>query len=384
MSKAPVQQIQAFAAGVYTKQLNYKAFSPVTINGHWGWDDRELTKLAEKAAIAVGQLDAYAHQIPNIDHFIRMYVVKEATVSSRIEGTQTNMEEAILEVENIQPERRDDWLEVNNYIQALNQCIDMLPQLPLSSRLFKQAHRTLLQGARGEHKQPGAFRRSQNWIGGSSLSVATFIPPVWQEVDPLMGDLENFLHNDDTGLTDLMKIAVAHYQFETIHPFLDGNGRIGRLMITLYLVEKGIISQPVLYLSDFFEKNRSLYYDKLTLVRTQNDLLAWVKFFLTGVIETCKSSIETLKGILALKKECEEKRIYTLGKKVNVAKLLLDYLFQQPVLDADMIASRLGISRVSAYKLVEDFTRLGILREMTGAKRNRMYMFEEYFTLFKQ
>lgn len=384
MSKAPVQQIQAFAAGVYTKQLNYKAFSPVTINGHWGWDDRELTKLAEKAAIAMGQLDAYAHQIPNIDHFIRMYVVKEATVSSRIEGTQTNMEEAILEVEHIQPERRDDWLEVNNYIQALNQCIDMLPQLPLSSRLFKQAHRTMLQGARGEHKQPGAFRRSQNWIGGSSLSVASFIPPVWQEVDPLMGDLENFLHNDDTGLTDLMKIAVAHYQFETIHPYLDGNGRIGRLMITLYLVEKGIISQPVLYLSDFFEKNRSLYYDKLTLVRTQNDLLAWVKFFLTGVIETCKSSIETLKGILALKRECEEKRIYTLGKKVNVAKSLLDYLFQQPVLDADMIAGRLGISRVSAYKLVEDFTRLGILREMTGAKRNRMYMFEEYFTLFKQ
>lgn len=384
MSKAPVQQIQAFAAGVYTKQLNYKAFSPTAINGHWGWDDRELTKLAEKAAIAMGQLDAYANQIPNIDHFIRMYVVKEATVSSRIEGTQTNIEEAILEVEHIQPERRDDWLEVNNYIQALNQCIDMLPQLPLSSRLFKQAHRTLLQGARGEHKQPGAFRRSQHWIGGSSLSVASFIPPVWQEVDPLMGDLENFLHNDDTGLTDLMKIAVAHYQFETIHPFLDGNGRIGRLMITLYLVEKDIISQPVLYLSDFFEKNRSLYYDKLTLVRTQNDLLAWVKFFLTGVIETCKSSIETLKGILALKKECEEKRIYTLGKKVNVGKSLLDYLFQQPVLDADMIASRLGISRVSAYKLVEDFTRLGILREMTGAKRNRMYLFEEYFTLFKQ
>jgi Fic family protein len=384
MSKAPVQQVQAFAAGVYTKQLNYKAFSPVTINGYWGWDDRELTKLSEKAAIAMGQLDAYAHQIPNINHFIRMYVVKEATVSSRIEGTQTNMEEAVLEVENIQPERRDDWLEVNNYIQALNQCIDMLPQLPLSSRLFKQAHRTLLQGARGEHKQPGAFRRSQNWIGGSSLTVATFIPPVWQEVDPLMGDLENFLHNEDTGLTDLMKIAVAHYQFETIHPFLDGNGRIGRLMITLYLVEKGIISQPVLYLSDFFEKNRTMYYDKLTLVRTKNDLLAWVKFFLTGVIETCKSSIETLKGILALKRQCEEKRIYTLGKKVNVAKLLLDYLFQQPVVDADMIAKRLGISRVSAYKIIEDFTRLGILREMTGAKRNRMYIFEEYFTLFKQ
>jgi Fic family protein len=383
MSQASIHQMHKFEAGIYTKQLNFKAFSPARINGYWAWDDRELTKLSEKAAIAIGQLDAYAHQIPNIDHFIRMYVVKEATVSSRIEGTQTNMEEAILEVEHIQPERRDDWLEVNNYIQALNECIALLPQLPLSSRLFKQAHQTLLQGARGEHKQPGAFRRSQNWIGGSSLTVATFIPPLWQEVDSLMGDLENFLHHEDTGLTDLMKIAVAHYQFETIHPFLDGNGRIGRLMITLYLVEKGIISQPVLYLSDFFEKNRTMYYDKLTLVRTKNELLAWVKFFLLGVVETCQNSIETLKGIIALKKECEEKRIYTLGKKVNVAKSLLDFLFQQPAVDADMIAKELGISRVSAYKLVEDFSRLGILHEMTGAKRNRMYIFEEYFTLFK-
>lgn len=384
MSKATVQVIDHFSAGIYTKQLNYKAFLPTAINGHWAWDDRELTKLSEKAAIAIGQLDAYAHQTPNIDHFIRMYVVKEATVSSRIEGTQTNMEEAILEVEHIQPDRRDDWLEVNNYIQALNECIALLPQLPLSSRLFKQAHQTLLQGARGEHKQPGEFRRSQNWIGGSSLTVATFIPPLWQEVDSLMGDLENFLHHEDTGLTNLMKIAVAHYQFETIHPFLDGNGRIGRLMITLYLVEKGIISQPVLYLSDFFEKNRTMYYDKLTLVRTKNELLAWVKFFLLGVVETCQNSIETLKGIIALKKECEEKRIYTLGKKVNVAKSLLDFLFQQPAVDADMIAKELGISRVSAYKLVEDFSRLGILHEMTGAKRNRMYIFEEYFTLFKK
>jgi Fic family protein len=384
MSQASVHQMHKFEAGIYTKQLNYRAFLPRRINGHWVWEDRELTKLSEKAAFAIGQLDAYAHLIPNIDHFIRMYVVKEATVSSRIEGTQTNMEEAILAMEDIQPERRDDWVEVNNYIQALNDSITLLPQMPLSSRLFKHAHKTLLQGARGEYKQPGEFRRSQNWIGGSSLSVATFIPAVWQEVDPLMGDLENFLHHEDTGLTDLMKIAIAHYQFETIHPFLDGNGRIGRLMITLYLVEKGIIKQPVLYLSDFFEKNRMMYYDKLTLVRTKNDLLNWVKFFLSGVIETCESSIQTLKDIIALKKDCEEKRIYTLGKKVNLAKSLLDFLFQQPVVDAEIIAKQLNISRVTAYKLIEDFTKLAMLREMTGAKRNRMYMFEEYFTLFSR
>ncbi len=270
--------------------------------------------MVEKSSIAIGQLDAYSHQIPNIDLFIRMYVVKEATVSSRIEGTQTNMEEALLKETDIQPERRNDWVEVNNYIQALNESIGHLGELPLSSRLLKEAHKTLLQGVRGEHKLPGEFRRSQNWIGGSAPLSAVFIPPVWEEVNTLMGDMENFLHNEDTGLTNLIKIAIAHYQFETIHPFLDGNGRIGRLMITLYLVEKGIIQKPVLYLSDFFDKNRAAYYDNLTRVRTKHDLLNWVKFFLIGIIETCESSSQSLKDIIELKKDCEEKRIYT-GQK---------------------------------------------------------------------
>lgn len=377
-------KIQDFDAGNNIKQLDYKAFLPTKINDTWSWNDRELTRLVEKSAIAIGQLDAYSHQIPNIDHFIRMYVVKEATVSSRIEGTQTNMEEVLLKETDIQPERRNDWMEVNNYINALNNSIQQLSELPLSSRLLKKAHQTLLSGVRGEHKLPGEFRRSQNWIGGSSLLSAVFIPPPHDEVNPLMGDLENFLHNDDTGLTDLLKIAIAHYQFETIHPFLDGNGRIGRLMITLYLVEKGIIEKPVLYLSDFFDKNRESYYDNLTRVRTQNDMLRWVKFFLIGIIETCHSSSQTLKSILELKKECEEKRIYGLGKKVNTAKILLDYLFQQPIVDAEVVSKQTGISLVSSYKLLDDFMRLGILKEMTGAKRNRLFAFEEYFTLFKK
>lgn len=377
-------KIQDFDAGNNIKQLDYKAFLPTKINDTWSWNDRELTRLVEKSAIAIGQLDAYSHQIPNIDHFIRMYVVKEATVSSRIEGTQTNMEEVLLKETDIQPERRNDWMEVNNYINALNNSIQQLSELPLSSRLLKKAHQTLLTGVRGEHKLPGEFRRSQNWIGGSSLLSAVFIPPPHDEVNPLMGDLENFLHNDDTGLTDLLKIAIAHYQFETIHPFLDGNGRIGRLMITLYLVEKGIIEKPVLYLSDFFDKNRESYYDNLTRVRTQNDMLRWVKFFLIGIIETCHSSSQTLKSILELKKECEEKRIYGLGKKVNTAKVLLDYLFQQPIVDAEVVSKQTGISLVSSYKLLDDFMRLGILKEMTGAKRNRLFAFEEYFTLFKK
>ena len=377
-------KIHDFNAGTTTKQLDYKAFLPGKINDTWWWNDRELTRLVEKSAIAIGQLDAYAHQIPNLDHFIRMYVAKEATVSSRIEGTQTNMEEALLKETDIRPERKNDWLEVNNYIKALNDSISRLAKLPLSSRLLKEAHKTLLQGARGEHKLPGEFRRSQNWIGGSSLLSAVIIPPPHDEVNPLMGDLENFLHNDDTGLTNLMQIAIAHYQFETIHPFLDGNRRIGRLMITLYLVEKGIIHKPVLYLSDFFEKNRTAYYDNLTLVRTKHDLLKWVKFFLIGIIETCASSNQTMKGILELKKICEETRIYSLGKKVNTAKILLDYLFQQPIVDAEMVANQTKVSLVSSYKLLGDFVRLKILKEMTGAKRNRLFVFEEYFTLFKR
>lgn len=377
-------KIDTFKAGSFEKILEYKAFRPVPINTSWSWSDHELTRLIEKSAIAIGQLDAYSHQIPNIDHFIRMYVTKEATVSSRIEGTQTNIEEALLKKTDIDPEKRNDWQEVNNYIIALNTSVKRLNELPISTRLFKEAHKILLSGVRGEHKLPGEFRRSQNWIGGSSLLNAVFIPAHWENVNALMGDLENFIHNEDTGLTNLLKIAIAHYQFETIHPFLDGNGRIGRLMITLFMVEKNIIQKPVLYLSDFFEKNKTYYYDNLMRVRTHHDLLSWVKFFLKGIIETCSSASLALKDILELKKDCEEKRIYKLGKKVNSAKTLLDYLYQQPIVDAEEVAKVTDLSLVSSYKLIEDFRKLDILDEITGAKRNRLFVFKDYFSIFKR
>ncbi len=379
-----MQKIETFQAGNLIYIDGYKAFQPTEINKIWCWEDRELTRLVEKSAIAIGQLDAYAHQIPNVDHFIKMYVAKEATISSRIEGTQTNIEEALLKERDIDPERKNDWQEVNNYIAALNSSILQLESLPLSSRLLRNAHSELLKGARGEHKSPGDFRRSQNWIGGRSLQDAVYIPPVWQEVQTLMGDLENFLHNDDTGLTNLIKIAIAHYQFETIHPFLDGNGRIGRLMITLYLVEKNMLKKPLLYLSDFFERYKALYYDNLTRVRTHNDLLRWLKFFLSGVIETSEKASHTLKEILELKKDCEERRIYKLGKKVSSAKILLDHLYQQPILDAEDVAAVVQLSLVSVYKLLNDFVSLGILKEITGFKRNRFFVFEEYFSIFKK
>lgn len=372
-----------FKSGHSILTNGYRAFQPEKINRAYQFDETDLLNLLEKANIRLGELNAYAELVPDVEHFIRLHVVKEATVSSRIEGTNTNMEEALLQEEEIRPEKRNDWREVNNYIRAMNQSIDALNSLPLSSRLLKNAHKTLLSGVRGEHKLPGEFRKSQNWIGGATLIDAAFIPPVWQDVNPLMGDLENFLHNEHTGLTHILKIALAHYQFETIHPFLDGNGRIGRMMITLYFIQAGIMKKPVLYLSDFFERNRNLYYENLMLVRTKNDLKTWLRFFILGVIETCEKAIAGLRNILQLKKDCETNRILTLGKRMQSAQVLLQSLFIDPVVRPEKVAQLTGLSLVSAYKLIVQFEDLKILREITGGQRNRIYLFDEYFRVFE-
>ena len=373
-----------FKSGNKQKGFDYYAFIPEKINTTYNWKDTELTKLIDIATLRLGELNAFADLVPNIDHFIRMHVVKEATVSSKIEGTQTNMEDALLKEQDVQPELRNDWNEVNNYIRAMNEAVISLEKLPLSSRLLKDAHATLLDGVRGAFKMPGEFRRSQNWIGGASIKDATFIPPFAEIVEPLMGDLENLIHSDDCGLPHVLRIALAHYQFETLHPFLDGNGRIGRLMITLYLVSHNVLRKPVLYLSDFFEKNKTLYYDNLTRVRTHNDLIHWLKFFLVGIEKTATASIEGLKAILALKKDVEESRIYSMGKRVKTAKVLLDHLFITPLVDIEDVVKITGLSNVSSYKLLDDFIKLGILREITGNRRNRIFVFKEYFEIFNR
>lgn len=374
-------QVEQFLSGHWLQQYQYKSFSPTPINCEWQWLDPQLNTLLERASRALAELNALSLMVPDVDLFIRMHIAKEANTSSRIEGTQTQMDEALMRKEQVAPEKRDDWQEVQNYIEAINTAVEDLKQLPLSIRVLKQTHAVLMQGVRGDHKMPGDFRTSQNWIGGSNLNNAVFVPPHPIEVPDLMGDLEKFWHNEQVQVPDLIRIALSHYQFETIHPFLDGNGRIGRLLITLYLVDKGLLHKPALYLSDFFERNRGAFYDALTVVRSSNDLLHWLRFFLTAVVETATSSKNTFMAIMTLRHEVEH-QILTLGKRAENAKKLLLHLYQRPMVSIGDVSEILDVTHPSAAALVKQLESLDILVETTGYGRNRLYLFHRYFDLF--
>lgn len=370
-----------FKSGANQNQGYYKSFQPTLINRDWMIDDMKVLQLLSLADRQVGRLDMYSEYV-NIDLYIQMHIAKEATQSSKIEGTQTNMEEAFLKKEYIAQEKRDDWEEVQNYIQAMNHAVALLHTLPFSSRLIKQTHKILLQGVRGEHKLPGEYRTSQNWIGGASINDATFIPPVHATVNELISDIEKFANDEQNPMPDLLKIALIHYQFETIHPFLDGNGRVGRLLITLYLVNKGILKRPILYLSDFFEQHRTLYYDNLMRVRTHNDISQWFKFFLTGVIETAKKGVETFNAIMLLSKHTEEKTT-KIGARSADAHKVIEHLYSNPIIDAQKVSEVIGKNPQSAYQLITKLEGLKIIEEITGAQRNRLYVFGEYLNIFE-
>ncbi len=376
-------KIEEFKSGKFLSQKHYKSFSPAKINHLWTWDDAKINTLLAEANRKLGSLDAFSKHVPDVDIFIEMHIAKEATKSSRIEGTQTEIEEAIKSSTDISPERKDDWQEVHNYITASNKSIAKLKKLPVSTRLLKDAHKILMKGVRGEHKNPGEFRESQNWIGGATINDAVFVPPVHTEINELMSDLEKFLHNESIDVPVLIRAGITHYQFETIHPFLDGNGRIGRLLITLYLVSSGLLSKPSLYLSDYFEKHRMLYYDNLNKARQANDLAQWLKFFLAGIIETSEKGISTFQKILMLKETIEDKKLVKLGKKIETGKSLMRYLYKKPIVNASIVQEELAISLPTANSLIADFIKLGILTERTGWKRNREFEFSEYLNLFK-
>lgn len=374
--------MKKFKSGKYINQGYYKSFQPELINRQLQIDNMEILQLLSQADRELGRLDMYSKYIPDIDLFIRLHVVKEATQSSRIEGTRTNMNEALQEKADLPPDKHDDWDEVHNYIMAMEWAVAQLDKLPFSARLIRETHRILLHGVRGEKKQPGEFRISQNWIGGASINDAVFIPPVHSAVPMLMGDIEKFIHNEALHIPELLRIGLVHYQFETIHPFLDGNGRVGRLIIPLYLVSRGILQKPVLYLSDFFEKNRKLYYDNLTIVREKNDLGQWFRFFLVGIIETARHGINTFDGIMQLQKQTDNK-VQSLGSRASKAKKVIDHLYRHPMITADKASEIASVSMPSSYKLLASLEELNILKETTGGQRDRVYVFDDYLKLFR-
>ena len=374
--------MKEFKSGTYILHKGYKPFVPSFINEDIDWKLDELSGLLQDASLWLGKLNSYADLIPDIDFFIKMYATKEATNSNRIEGTRTTFEDAISPVEQVKPELRDDWLEVQNYIQAINYSVERLNELPLSIRLLKEAHKILLQGVRGEHRTPGEIRKTQNWIGGSSLQDAFFIPPEPNLLPDLLSDIEKFLHNEYIQVPELIRAGIAHYQFETIHPFLDGNGRTGRLLIILYLISTGLLNKPVLYISDFFERNRMSYYDSLSMVKQNDNITQWLKFFLTGVIDTSKNSIKTFDEIIKLKKDVENK-LTKIGKKAANGQRLLELLYSKPKVNSKLVSEELRITPATANGILKAFVETGILQEKTGFNRNRFYVFEDYIKIFR-
>lgn len=372
-----------FIAGKRLQQDGYKSFSPSLVNKSFYWKDPKIDVLLEEARGKLGELNAYSVLVPDVDFFIKMHILKEATTSSRIEGTRTGMDEALLPKSEVKPERQDDWAEVQNYIKAMNHSITMLEELPLSMRLLREAHKKLLTGVRGKHKLPGEIRISQNWIGGATLNDAAFIPPHHNEVPTLISDLEKFWHNKTIDVPELIRVAITHYQFETIHPFLDGNGRIGRLLITLYLVDKKLLHKPTLYISDFLQQHRGEYYDSLTRVRNTNDIEQWIKFFLVGVAKTAEQGISTFEEIINLRHE-NEKKLMLLGRRSKVGLELLSHLWSEPIVSAKKVEKILDVSTPSANTLIKEFEKLKILEEVTGYKRDRLFIFAKYTKLFEE
>jgi Fic family protein len=375
-----------FIAGIPRKAhadtgYEYSYFLPSHLPRSFSANDPKLARLLEEATHKLGELNAYARFVPDIEFFIRMHETKEATASNKIEGTETSMDEALMREEDVIPERRNDWREVQNYIRAMKYAIEKLDKLPVSSRLLNNTHKILLSDVRGSAKQPGSIRKSQNWIGGATLKDARFIPPNFQHIPGLLSDLEKFLNQDDLSIPLLIKAGIAHYQFETIHPYLDGNGRIGRLLIILYLIDRKMLDKPVLYLSQFFEEHRQEYYDALNIVRYHDDLEQWLKFFLVGVSETAQKAVDTLQKIMHLR-ENDHLTILTLGKRAQKAGKLLNYLYKDPIVSVYDVSQVLGVTSPTANSLVADMQKLRILKEVTGFTRNRIFFYNDYIKLF--
>jgi len=376
-------QIENFISGSYSNQKGFKSFTPININTAWNWMNPEINVLMEQASRELGGLNSFSGLLPNIDVYIQMHIRTEANKSSKIEGTKTSIEEDLMNVEDIAPDKRDDHEEVRNYIDAMNYGINRIltDDFPLTTRLMRDIHKVLMRGVRGEHKTPGEFRTSQNWIGGTMPSNAIFVPPCVNDMNELLSDLEKFIHNDEDKVPQLIKIALIHYQFETIHPFQDGNGRVGRLIIPLYLLDKKILGKPCFYISDFFEKNRTAYYDALQNVRTKNDLTGWIIFFLRAVIHTAKSAKYKFENVVKLVDDYEE-HILTFSGKPDNNRNILKLFFNEPILSSKQLQDRISLSKTTINKVIRRMVEEKMLYEATGYNRNRVFILMEYLNVF--
>lgn len=375
-------KLEEYKSGEYIKMNDYKAFIPSKINYNWGWDDTKLDKLLAEANRQIGELNAYSLLIPNVDLYIKMHVKIEANKSSRIEGTRTTVEEDLLDIIDINPEKRDDWEEVQNYVKAINYGVKRISEgFSVCNRLIREIHKILMTGVRGEHKAPGEFRISQNWIGGSMPSTAVYVPPPYTEIAECLSDFEKFINNEKIDTPDLIKIAILHYQFESIHPFLDGNGRIGRLIVPLYIQSKGMLQKSCLYISDYIERNKDTYYDMLTRVRTRNDMIGWIKFFLEAVIETSKIAKEKFRKVVKLTMEMD-KIVFELSVRSDNAKKVIDALYDEPVINRKKLCELTNIKESTIKNIINCFLDNNIIVETTGYSRNQIFTFKKYTDLF--
>ncbi len=376
-----MQKLEDYKSGSYIKVNDYKAFIPSKINDEWIWNDSELNKLLSEANLQLGTLNGFAEQIPNIDIYIKMHVKVEANKSSKIEGTKTTIDEDLLEKLDVDPEKRDDWQEVQNYVEAMNYGIERIKEIPVCTRLIKEIHGILLKDVRGKYKNPGEYRTSQNWISGTRPDNAVYVPPIPSEIGNCLSDLEKFINNEKINVPELIKIAMIHYQFESIHPFLDGNGRTGRILIPIYLLSEGIINKPCFYISDYIEKNKDAYYDFLSRVRTNNDMISWIKFFLEATIETAKTARVKFENVIKFTNEMNNK-IMELPIRPDNSKKVIDLLYNEPRVNRNIISEKTGIKMTTIDNIIKIFVNEGILVETTGFKRNQIYLFEKYIKLF--
>jgi len=373
-------------AGQYIQQLTgYKAFIPQALPPKPPVQmDAAMWDLLSRADRALGRLEGSTSTLPNPDLFVSMYVRKEAVLSSQIEGTQASLMDVLeFEVQAMERGGSNDAEEVVNYVAAMNHGLDRVKQLPLSLRLIREIHKKLMSGARGGNRNPGEFRNQQNWVGppGSTLRDATFVPPPPQEMMAALGQLESFLH-DEVPLPILLKVGLAHAQFETIHPFFDGNGRIGRLLITFLLCQKGVISRPLLYLSWYFKKKRTEYYERLQSIRDRGDWEGWLKFFLSGVEEVSHEATDTARKVIAMREIHRQQLLDNLGDRSGNALSLLESLFWQPIVSVQSVTEVTKLAYSNANNLIKKMQELKLLRELTSKKRNRKFAYAPYLALF--